>query len=137
MPAPRFPRAWSIYAALLTAAVVVGEASNLWRGEPFSWLTVANWIVTLALLAATWGYAMQRSIGSEPYWRRVFWILVAVTALMLLRVALASTAALVYVLGFMALLVPAYVAAFRYAFRSPQLWRKDPRKSSAAFMEGK
>jgi fucose 4-O-acetylase-like acetyltransferase len=137
VPAPRFPRAWSIYAALLTTAVVVGEVSNLWRGERFSWLTVANWIVTLALLTATWGYAMQRSIGNEPYWRRVFWILVAVTVLMLLRVALASTAALVDVLGFMTLLVPAYVAAFRYAFRSPQLWRRDPGESPAAFMEGK
>ena len=126
MPGPRFARAWLVYAALLTAAVVIGEVSNFLRGEPFAWLTLANWIVTLALLAATWGYAMQRPIGNEPYWRQVFWILVVVTVLMLLRVAVASVAAFVDVVAFMALLVPAYVAAFRYAYRSPHLWRREP-----------
>jgi hypothetical protein len=30
--------------------------------------------------------------------------------------------ALVLVLGFMVVLLPAYVAAFRYGFRSPHLW---------------
>jgi hypothetical protein len=126
-----------LYAALLTAAVVVGEVSNFLRGEPFAWLTVANWIVTLALLAATWGYAMQRAIGDEPYWRRVFWILVAVTVMMLLRVAIASVAAFVRTVAYMALLVPAYVAAFRYAFRSPHLWRHETGKSSPMFVERK
>lgn len=123
MTAPRFPRAWLVYAALLTAAVVVGEVASFLQGEPFSWQTLLNWIVTLALLTATWGYAMQRPVGNEPYWRRVFWILVAATALMLLRVALASPAALVPVAAFMALLVPAYVAAWRYAYRSAQIWQ--------------
>jgi hypothetical protein len=123
MTAPRFPRAWLVYAALLTAAVVIGEVASFLQGEPFSWQTLLNWIVTLALLTATWGYAMQRPVGNEPYWRRVFWILVAATALMLLRVALASPAALVPVAAFMALLVPAYVAAWRYAYRSAQIWQ--------------
>jgi glucan phosphoethanolaminetransferase (alkaline phosphatase superfamily) len=122
MTAPRFPKAWLVYAAVLTAAVVIGEVSGFLRGEPFSWQTLLNWIVTLALLTATWGYAMQRPVGNEPYWRRAFWILVVVTALMLLRVALASPAALVPVAAFMAFLVPAYVAAWRYAYRSAQLW---------------
>lgn len=137
MPGPHFPRAWLLYAALLTAAVLVGEVSNFVRGEPFAWLTVVNWVVTLALLAATWGYAMQRPIGNEPYWRRVFWILVVVTILMLLRVAIASAAAFGDVLGFMALLVPAYVAAFRYAFRSPHIWQNEPGRSSPMFVERK
>jgi len=123
MAAPRFPKAWLVYAAVLTAAVVIGEVSGVLRGEPFSWQTLLNWIVTLALLTATWGYAMQRPVGNEPYWRRAFWILVVVTALMLLRVALASPAALVPVAAFMVLLVPAYVAAWRYAYRSAQLWK--------------
>ena len=122
MTAPRFPKAWLVYAAVLTAAVVIGEVSGFLRGEPFSWQTLLNWIVTLALLTATWGYAMQRPVGNEPYWRRAFWILVVVTALMLLRVALASPAALVPVAAFMAFLVPAYVADWRYAYRSAQLW---------------
>lgn len=122
MAAPRFPKIWVIYAAVLTTAVVIGEVAGVLRGQPFSWQTLVNWIVTLALLTATWGYAMQRPVGNEPYWRRAFWILLAATALMLLRVALASPAALATVAIFMAFLVPAYVAAWRYAYRSSQLW---------------
>ena len=123
MRAPRLSKVWTAYAGLLTFAVIAGELSNLVRGEPITWLMLANWVVTLALLTATWGYALRRPIATEQYWRRVFWILLLATALMLLRVALASTVALVLVLGLMLLVVPAYVAAYRYAFRSPQLWR--------------
>jgi hypothetical protein len=126
MTPPRAKKAWLVYAGLLTVAVLIGELSNLLRGEPLSWLTVANWVVTLALLTATWGYALQRPIGNARYWRRTFWILLAVSALMLLRVALVSATALVIVLGFMAVLVPAYVAAHRYAFRSSHLWQGRP-----------
>ena len=127
MTPPRAKKAWLVYAGLLTVAVLIGELSNFLRGEPLSWLTVANWVVTLALLTATWGYALQRPIGNARYWRRTFWILLAVSALMLLRVALVSATALVIVLGFMAVLVPAYVAAYRYAFRSSHLW---PRRAA-------
>ena len=126
MTSPRAKKAWLVYAGLLTVAVLIGELSNLLRGEPLSWLTVANWVVTLALLTATWGYALQRPIGNARYWRRTFWSLLAASALMLLRVALVSASALVIALGFMAVLVPAYVAAYRYAFRSSHLWQRSP-----------
>jgi len=122
MAGPRFPWAWIAYAAVLTAAVVIGEFGNVLRGEPVTWLMATNWAVTLALLTATWGYAMQRAIGNATYWRRVFWILLVATALMLVRVAAASTTALVLVMGFMVALLPAYIAAFRYGYRSPHLW---------------
>jgi hypothetical protein len=132
MTPPRAKKAWLVYAGLLTVAVLIGELSNLLRGEPLSWLTVANWVVTLALLTATWGYALQRPIGNARYWRRTFWILLAVSALMLLRVALVSATALVIVLGFMAVLVPAYVAAHRYAFCSSHLWQRRPADAAAS-----
>jgi len=132
MAPPRAKKAWLVYAGLLTVAVLIGELSNFLRGEPLSWLTVANWVVTLALLTATWGYALQRPIGNARYWRRTFWILLAVSALMLLRVALVSATALVIVLGFMAVLVPAYVAAYRYAFRSSHLWQRRPADAAAS-----
>jgi len=51
---------------------------------------------------------------------------------MLLRVALVSATALVIVLGFMAVLVPAYVAAYRYAFRSSHLWQRRPADAAAS-----
>jgi drug/metabolite transporter (DMT)-like permease len=55
-----------------------------------------------------------------------FWILLFASSLMLLRVAIASATALILVLVFMALLVPAYVAAYLYAYRSPHLWEPSP-----------
>ena len=131
MAGPRFPRAWIAYAALLTIAVVIGEFGNILRGEPVTWLMAANWAVTAALLTATWGYAMQRPIGNETYWRRVFWILLVASALMLVRVAVASTTALVLVTGFMVVLLPAYFAAFRYGFCSPHLWHPGPVQATA------
>jgi hypothetical protein len=126
MTAARAKKAWLAYAGLLTVAELIGEVNNFLGGDPLSWLTVANWIVTLALLTATWGYALQRPIGNALYWRRVFWILLAASALMLLRVALVSATAFMVVLGFMAVVIPAYVAAYRYAFRSSQLWQQGP-----------
>jgi hypothetical protein len=131
MARPRFPRAWIAYAALLTIAVVIGEFGNILRGEPVTWLMAANWAVTAALLTATWGYAMQRPIGNATYWCRVFWILLVASALMLVRVAAASTTALVLVMGFMVVLLPAYFAVFRYGFRSPHLWHPDPAQATA------
>jgi hypothetical protein len=56
----------------------------------------------------------------------VFWILLIASALMLVRVAAASTTALVLVMGFMVVLLPAYFAAYRYGFRSPHLWLRRP-----------
>ena len=132
MTPPRAKKAWLVYAGLLTVAVLIGELSNFLRGEPLSWLTVANWVVTLALLTATWGYALQRPIGNARYWRRTFWILLAASALMLLRVGLVSASALVIALGFMAVLVPAYVAAYRYAFRSSHLWQSRPEDAAVS-----
>jgi hypothetical protein len=56
---------------------------------------------------------------------------------MLLRVAIASVAAFIKSVCLMMLLVPAYLAAFRYAFRSPHLWPTEPEGSSPTLMERK
>ncbi len=126
MRTPAVRKGWAVYSGMLTLAIVLGELSNLGRGAPVTWATLANWVITLVLLIAAWGYALQRPIATERYWRRAFWILIVVNGLMLLRVALASTVALTLVMMLMVLLVPAYLAAYLYAFRSPGLWRSDP-----------
>lgn len=123
MSNPAVRKVWAAYAGIVTFAVVVGELSNLARGAPVTWGALANWVITLVLLIGTWGYALRRTIATEVYWRRVFWILLVANGLMLLRVALASTVALALVAALMVLLVPAYLAVYLYAFRSPELWR--------------
>lgn len=115
-------RGWVVYAAVLTTAVVIGELSNLARGEPLTLLLLADWMVTLVLLIATWGHALQRPIATPSYWRAAFSIVALASVLMVVRVALASRAALVASLILMAFVLPAYFAAWRYSFRSAHLW---------------
>jgi len=115
---------WVVYAALLTCGVVAGEALNLRQQAP-SAVTLANWALTLALLTALWAFALRRRIGTATYWRAVFWIVLFANVLMLVPVLLAGGAVARVTAGLTSLIVPAYVAAFRYAYRSNELWSTD------------
>jgi hypothetical protein len=115
---------WVAYAALLTFGVLAGEAANLSRGGEFTALTLANWTLSAALLIALWGYALQRRIGNERYWRAVFWLVVFANAAMLVPVILGDRTLAMFVAVLTALIVPAYVAAYFYAYRSSALWTR-------------
>jgi hypothetical protein len=117
---------WVIYAAALTFGVLAGEAANVSRSGEVGALTLANWILSAALLTALWGYALQRRIGNEKYWRIVFWLVLVANAVMLVPVLLVGGEIALFTGALTLLIVPAYVAAFRYAFRSPALWRPVP-----------
>jgi hypothetical protein len=111
-----------VYVALLTLFVIAGELRNLLQGGALGAITVANWVLTAALLTADWCYALQKPLGARWYWRAAFWIVLFATAVMLVPVALSGTAAIVFTVALLALVVPAYLAAFLYAYRSPHLW---------------
>ena len=115
-------KGWLVYAALLTIAVIIGEALNLWRGGPPDLVTYANWILSVALLTALWCYALQRPLGHRGYWRAVFWILVFANLAMLIPVLLDGDWVALLTAGLTLLVVPAYVAAYLYAYRSTALW---------------
>jgi hypothetical protein len=113
---------WIAYAALLTFGVVAGEILNVVRGAGPGAVAIANWLLTAALLTALWGYALRRPIGHARYWRAVFW-LVTVTMLVLLLPTLYAGGTVALVAAALTILVvPAYVGAWRYAYRSPELW---------------
>ena len=116
-------KAWTAYAALLTGAVVLGEAANLVQGGTIDVRTFANWMVTGVLLLATWGYALQRAIGAQYYWRAASWVVVGANLVTAIPAVLAGGAALLLVAVLLPLLVPAFIAIFLYAYRSPQVWR--------------
>ncbi len=120
-------RGWIIYAAILSAAVILGEAVDLAQGKPVTLAATANWIVTAVLLIATWCYGLQKPLHTPAYWRAAFWLIVFVTLLGMVRVALAGRLALYVALVSLALVVPAYLAAYRYAYRSSHLW--SPRRT--------
>jgi len=114
---------WIVYAALLTLAVVLGEWFNIHRGGGPDAVTLANWLLSATLLTALWCYALQKKLGDERYWRVVFWILVFANLLMLVPVLLGGGPIAFFTAVLTLLVVPAYVAAYRYAYRSPTLWQ--------------
>jgi hypothetical protein len=117
---------WVVYASLLTFGVLAGEAVNLSRGGEVSALTLANWALSAALLTALWGYALQRRIGNERYWRAVFWLVLFANTVMLIPVMLGDRAIAMFTAALTLLIVPAYLAAYFYAYRNSQLW--NPRR---------
>jgi hypothetical protein len=116
---------WVVYAAVLTFGVFAGEASNLSRGSEITALTFASWTLSAALLTALWGYALQRRIGSEGYWRAVFWLVLFANTLMLVPVMLGDRKVALFTAALTLLIVPAYVAAYCYAYRSAGLWESE------------
>ena len=117
---------WVAYAALLTFGVLAGEAANISRAREVTALTLGNWTLSAALLTALWGYALQRRIGSERYWRAVFWLVLCANAVMLVPVLLGGGAVAMLTAALTLLIVPAYLAAYRYAYRNLDLWRGPP-----------
>ena len=113
---------WVAYAALLTFGVLAGEAANLSRGGEVTALTLGNWTLSAALLTALWGYALQRRIGNERYWRTVFWLVLFANTVMLVPVLLGDRAVAMFTAALTLLIVPAYLAAYFYAYRSQGLW---------------
>jgi predicted membrane channel-forming protein YqfA (hemolysin III family) len=125
--APRRKPGWVVYAAALTVFELIGEVRNVAANHGPDAVAVANWILSAALLVALWGYALQKPIGAAAYWRVVFWIVLGATAIMLVPVAAGTLETMLFTAALLALVVPAFVAAFRYGHRSPRLW--DPTES--------
>lgn len=121
---------WLIYVALLTVFVIAGEAINLSQGAKPNAIMLADWILTVVLLMANWGYALHKPLGARWYWQAAFWIVLFATAVMLVPVAFGTLLAIVVTAALLAVVVPAYVAAFRYAYRSPQLWSSTGEQSA-------
>lgn len=113
---------WVVYAALLTFGVLAGEARNVSVAREVSALTLANWVLSATLLTGLWGYALQRPIGGRAYWRAAFWLVLFANAVMLVPLLLLGGQVLLFTGALTLLIVPAYVAVYRYAYRSPALW---------------
>ena len=122
MPLAGARTGWVIYAALLTFGVLAGEARNVSVAREVSALTLANWVLSATLLTALWGYALRRRVGSPAYWRAAFWLVLFANAVMLIPVLFTGGAVLLFTGALTLLVVPAYVAAFRYGYRSQDLW---------------
>ena len=118
-------KGWFAYAAALSAVIVLGEVANLTQGGAVDLRTLANWVVTGVLLLATWGYALQRRIGREDYWRGACWVVIGANLVTAIPAMLAGADARMLVILLLPLVLPAFYAAYRYAYRSPQVWRAE------------
>ena len=114
-------KGWTAYAATLTTLIVLGEAANLVQGT-VDLRTLANWVLSAVLLIATWGYALRRPIGAHRYWGPAFWVVLLATLVALWPVLVAGPAAIVVTGILLPLNAPAFYAAYRYAYRSPDVW---------------
>ncbi len=114
-------KAWAAYAALMTGAIVAGEIANVARGA-LDARTLANWFLTGVLLLATWGYALRRRIGAHRYWAPAFWVVLGATLVSTIPAAIAGTTARVVTAALLLVVAPAFYAAYRYAYRSPDIW---------------
>jgi hypothetical protein len=125
MPAARrsqsIRKGWAAYAAIITALIVAGEAFNVAQGR-FDARTLGNWVVTLVLLLATWGYALRRRIGARGYWGPAFWVVLLATLVTMVPVFIAGAEGMFVASVSLAMLLPAFWASYRYAYRSPELW---------------
>ena len=92
------------------------------RGQTPGAVAIASWLFSAVLLTALWAYALQRRLGSANYWRVVFWIVATATVGMLAPILLAGGPAARLAAWLTLPVVPAYVAAWRYAYRSTELW---------------
>jgi hypothetical protein len=118
-------KGWFAYAAALSVVIVLGEVANLTQGGAVDLRTLANWVVTGVLLLATWGYALQRRIGREDYWRGACWVVIGANLVTAIPAMLAGADARLLVILLLPLVLPAFYAAYRYAYRSPQVWRAE------------
>ena len=55
----------------------------------------------------------------------MFWLVLFANAVMLVPVMLGDRAVALFTAALTLLIVPAYVAAYLYAYRSPALWDRD------------
>jgi hypothetical protein len=121
---PTRPRvAWLVYSVFLTLGVILGEAVNM-RSQAPSAVTLANWVLSITLLTALWAYSLRRPLGTAKYWRVVFWIVLFANVIMLVPVILAGPEIAMVAGGLTLVIIPAYYAAFRYAYRSQDLWSR-------------
>jgi hypothetical protein len=115
-------KGWTAYAAALTGLMLAGEAQKLADGAPVELRALAVWIVTGVLLTSLWGYALRRRIGAQYYWRPACWVVLFTTLVTAIPAMLAGDEARFMLVVSLLLLLPAFYASYRYAYRSPELW---------------
>jgi hypothetical protein len=115
-------KGWTAYAAALTGIMLTGEAQKFAHGTPADLRALAVWIVTGVLLTSLWGYALRRRIGAQYYWRAACWVVAFTTLVTAIPAMLAGDEARYMLVVSLALLLPAFYASYRYAYRSPELW---------------
>lgn len=115
-------KGWTAYAAALTGTMLAGEALKIAQGASVDFHALAVWIISGVLLASLWGYALRRRIGAQYYWRAACWVVAGTTLLTAIPAVLAGDEARFMLAVSLPLLLPAFYASYRYAYRSPEIW---------------
>jgi len=100
---------------LLSAAIVIGEVTNVAGGGRVDPRTLANWVLTVVCWSQP-GVRAAQAARPRHYWRPAFWVLLFATLVTIVPAALAGRAAMIVVATLLAFVVPAFVATYRYAY---------------------
>lgn len=124
MPERAVPSSWWwAYFLVLTVLTVAGLLSG-----PGSFVEALLGVVTTFALVGLWGYMRQIAIGWKQFWAVYFCISLALNGTALVGFAITSrhpldASMLMFLATTAVLLAPLHLALWRYAFRSPRVWR--------------
>ncbi len=125
---------WKTYLWLLVAA-----SALVFPVLGFGWMQLLDWMdlaLTAVGMIGLFGFAYRRPVGSGAFWRRwlpfqLLWD--AAIVLFIIPAGLAyqipgeePSSAVENIVSF-ALLIPLYIALYRYGYRSPEIWSRDAR----------
>jgi len=121
-------RGWRIYAWVMAALLLLALVLTVFEGSGSIIIDAIDYGVSALSLVGVFGYAYGRAIATRAFWRVLLPVLIAWDSGMLIRQYLdpeTGSDLLIFsviVVLVASLLVPSYIAVFRYGYRSPALW---------------
>lgn len=116
--------AWWYYFWLMVVLTATGPLMGM--EDLGAWL---EWALGIVGLVGLWGYLRRRPVGPRMFWRAYFGYTIAIilygaSGFLEVKSELLGWFFGIWVL-LMALVFPCLLALWRYAFRSPDIWRRD------------
>lgn len=116
---------WKVY-CVAVAVALAAIYTVVWRSA-FRPVHLVDLAITLAGFAGLWGYASQRRLLSQSFWRIQACLFPAWEIVMnfyFSRIT-AGISGYVAVWALMLFFVPEYWALWKYGYRSPDIWRME------------
>lgn len=116
---------WLAYAIFFIIVCVSGTIDTHTHGQPVTTLEIIEAVSELFMCVGVTLYALQKRLLSATAWKFVLWVIIAYSAVLAAyNTSKDGPSFLVALAIFTVPVIPAYVAMYRYAYMSPQVWRR-------------